>query len=853
MNPNSTTKLKGRIIRPIPIISSDDEQGKKKRGSSLLRNLIIDDNIHSKISQLARENPDEGRRKRVTSPIGYLHMSNIEEHYDTNERKSGKRHSYKRLNLRSRRLTRQKITEKELLVNNTDNNIQKNRSYTIRETSTLSEKHLELPLSIDKLNSINPLVHCITDQGASDLPENYIVSKIKIKYDPLKLLNFQRLLGSLNDNIELSSKSSNFIHDFKLNESEELINKLDNYSPMPFRGAIAKIKDASTIKSTPDINDRIFFRDLLAQSSAASYFNANVLLAYHKNSREADEEMKQKGHKKRIATKTSVISETHSKSIEYIYIRDYEIKTWYTTPYPEEYNRNNILYTCEYCLKYMNSRYVYYRHQLKCSEFHPPGNEIYRDGKLSVWEIDGRENVIYCQNLCLLAKLFLNSKTLYYDVEPFIFYVLTEKDDSNKGASRFHFVGYFSQEKLNSTDYNLSCILTLPIYQRKGYGHFLMDFSYLLSRRAFKWGTPEKPLSDLGLLSYRNFWKIKCSEILLQLKPVINSNSDIFSIKLENISNLTGMTPTDVILGLEQLKVLYINDQEFDNQRDPVTKKHYAIKIDSWKTIENVYNRWISKGYQELNPEKLIWKPMVFGPSCGIDAVGTMIETTTGVTRNTAGNGNSVDDFFKKSISMLANFMKDDISDPRSMESVAWDQIKRRVSITKNTEISNDKAWKLTYIEPDLENDSKVNLQKSTIELKNKDLIDSQNLQFNDNNEAFEEESENILDELENIEEDGEDKEYEIEEEPEENDEDDIDEEGLEIEIPKRLSSRKYIPDDSELEEEDDDDDVDNEDENEVDNDSNEDAGTDSEDEEDGTNKPTIKGERPRNLRTRNM
>ncbi len=30
------------------------------------------------------------------------------------------------------------------------------------------------------------------------------------------------------------------------------------------------------------------------------------------------------------------------------------------------------------------------------------------------------------QNLCLLAKLFLDHKTLYYDVEPFMFYVMTE-------------------------------------------------------------------------------------------------------------------------------------------------------------------------------------------------------------------------------------------------------------------------------------------------------------------------------------------------------------------------------------------------------------------------------------------
>jgi hypothetical protein len=34
----------------------------------------------------------------------------------------------------------------------------------------------------------------------------------------------------------------------------------------------------------------------------------------------------------------------------------------------------------------------------------------------------------YCQNLCLLSKLFLDHKTLYYDVDPFLFYVLCERD-----------------------------------------------------------------------------------------------------------------------------------------------------------------------------------------------------------------------------------------------------------------------------------------------------------------------------------------------------------------------------------------------------------------------------------------
>ena len=41
---------------------------------------------------------------------------------------------------------------------------------------------------------------------------------------------------------------------------------------------------------------------------------------------------------------------------------------------------------------------------------HPPGDEIYRNSSISVFEIDGATSRTYCQNLCLLAKLFLDHK-----------------------------------------------------------------------------------------------------------------------------------------------------------------------------------------------------------------------------------------------------------------------------------------------------------------------------------------------------------------------------------------------------------------------------------------------------------
>jgi hypothetical protein len=47
-----------------------------------------------------------------------------------------------------------------------------------------------------------------------------------------------------------------------------------------------------------------------------------------------------------------------------------------------------------------------------------------------MFEVDGKKAKVYCQNLCLLSKLFLDHKTLYYDVDPFMFYVMCERDSS---------------------------------------------------------------------------------------------------------------------------------------------------------------------------------------------------------------------------------------------------------------------------------------------------------------------------------------------------------------------------------------------------------------------------------------
>ena len=127
------------------------------------------------------------------------------------------------------------------------------------------------------------------------------------------------------------------------------------------------------------------------------------------------------------------------KNIERIQLSRFEIEVWYHSPLPEEFSGAGLedgkLYMCEFCLRYFRKSRSFDRHVRKCEARFPPGVEIYREPPppsspatavtTSVFEVDGSEQKVYCQNLSLLAKMFLDHKTVFYDVEPFMFYVVT--------------------------------------------------------------------------------------------------------------------------------------------------------------------------------------------------------------------------------------------------------------------------------------------------------------------------------------------------------------------------------------------------------------------------------------------
>ncbi|XP_014253089.1 histone acetyltransferase KAT7 [Cimex lectularius] len=272
---------------------------------------------------------------------------------------------------------------------------------------------------------------------------------------------------------------------------------------------------------------------------------------------------------------------------KYIEMGKFEMEVWYQSPYPDNYARLPKLYICEYCLRYMGERMTLERHVAKCVWRHPPGEEVYRKDKISVFEVDGKRYKTYCQNLCLLAKFFLDHKTLYYDVEPFLFYVMTISD--SEGC---HTVGYFSKEKSSFFNYNVSCILTLPPYQRQGYGRLLIDFSYLLTRVEGKIGSPEKPLSDLGLISYRSYWK----DVLL--KYLCNLGGKQLSLK--DISQEMAINSYDIVSTLQALGMM-----KYWKGKHIILKKQDVI--DEYE--ERSKRRGVT--YKEIDRDCLKWTPFV--------------------------------------------------------------------------------------------------------------------------------------------------------------------------------------------------------------------------------------------------
>jgi hypothetical protein len=168
----------------------------------------------------------------------------------------------------------------------------------------------------------------------------------------------------------------------------------------------------------------------------------------------------------------------------------------------------------------------------------------------SIHEVDGEQDTLYCQNLCLFAKLFLDTKSVFFDVSSFLYYLLVH---THPTTGEKQVVGFFSKEKMSWDGNNLACILVFPPWQKKALGGLLMAISYEISRREGVLGGPEKPISEMGRVGYVRFWSAEVARWILEQE--FEEGMHEMEVSVENIAKGTWICAEDVLCALRAMDV----------------------------------------------------------------------------------------------------------------------------------------------------------------------------------------------------------------------------------------------------------------------------------------------------------
>lgn len=140
---------------------------------------------------------------------------------------------------------------------------------------------------------------------------------------------------------------------------------------------------------------------------------------------------------------------------------------------------------------------------------------------------------------------------------------------------------------------------------------------YLLSQKEHRLGSPEKPLSDLGFLTYRSYWK-------LAVVRVLNAEPQC---SLEDITLRTGMKMDDVLYTLQDNQMLHVFYNGTPEGRLPPeyfalympdspapeaepAPNDYTIHVDA-EALRAFLAQHDAKKYVRVQPDKLRWTPFL--------------------------------------------------------------------------------------------------------------------------------------------------------------------------------------------------------------------------------------------------
>jgi hypothetical protein len=330
------------------------------------------------------------------------------------------------------------------------------------------------------------------------------------------------------------------------------------------------------------------------------------------------------------------------KNVQQVVLGNLAFETWYYSPYPDNIIHEPVtngtsvnvhshtnghhlhvaksteepvcpkLFVCPCCFKYTPHQAKFTQHLVHHRQLRESGQEhdkpvpehstaVYDHNGYAVYEIDGEKEKLYCQNLSLFGKLFLEQKSVFFDTSLFKYYALTytskasspiataakgrgrrQRSSSNADVDeddpiyRTRVLGFFSKENLSWDANNLACILVFPPFQHRQLGQLLMAVSYKLS--AWEWeggiiGGPEKPLSAMGRKSYLRFWSERIARFMMgqsadadahvvfenkkgRVRKTVQPRKEEMTVK--EIGDRTGMLGEDVAAALTEMGVCQV-------------------------------------------------------------------------------------------------------------------------------------------------------------------------------------------------------------------------------------------------------------------------------------------------------
>lgn len=324
----------------------------------------------------------------------------------------------------------------------------------------------------------------------------------------------------------------------------------------------------------------------------------------------------------------------------------YAFRPWFDTPFgslqylplPEK----DVCYSVSLCHRCLSPFFTVQHLQAHlegyCPMAEPPGTLIYDDPRAGrrVYYVDGAQHLHYARCLCLLGKCFIESKLLENDVDIYEFFVVTipraalpvvrgscsvSTEHFRSCAARYDaerwtgqvVVGYFSRLK-HRPHHALSCVLTMPMFQRMRLGNFMLDVAYFLTscrqticgcaaHCGMSGGAISRPFSPHGQVLLLSYWRAALRRSLWQRqsKGIANEFSSADTLR----------EALDVPIALKDLLFLLLQDDVAFYASHPDPTVSLVFQLEEAQALNSGPDAQFKRSYMlRTNGE------LVYGLSC---------------------------------------------------------------------------------------------------------------------------------------------------------------------------------------------------------------------------------------------